>query len=277
MTDRVEIKPFASGSGWHVVDLTCHSGPNDKPFEEEHNSVAVAAVLSGTFSYRTTQGRALLAPGSILLGNHGRCFQCEHEHGIGDRCISFHFTPDYWEEIASSTPGKHRGVFNMASLPPSKAVLPTVSLIEATLGQQEADMEVVAHDLAAIALGLAIGSVAVNGNVQKEHERRVSQIIRHIETTAYDLENNATSLAALANQTRLSRYHFLRIFRKLVGIPPHQYTLSLRLKRAAVVTRTTNTPLSIVALEAGFNDLSTFIRQFRGIMGVSPREYRRLF
>lgn len=165
----------------------------------------------------------------------------------------------------------------MASLPPSKAVLPTVSLIEATLGQQEADMEVVAHDLAAIALGLAIGSVAVNGNVQKEHERRVSQIIRHIETTAYDLENNATSLAALANQTRLSRYHFLRIFRKFVGIPPHQYILSLRLKRAAVVTRTTNTPLSIVALEAGFNDLSTFIRQFRGIMGVSPREYRRLF
>src|SRR2546430_5544229 len=30
----------------------------------------------------------LMTPGSLLLGNAGQCFECGHEHGLGDRCLS---------------------------------------------------------------------------------------------------------------------------------------------------------------------------------------------
>jgi hypothetical protein len=65
----------------------------------------VAAVTQGTFQYRTDQGRATLAPGALLLGNLGASFECSHEHGVGDRCLSFAFNPDYFEEVVASVPG----------------------------------------------------------------------------------------------------------------------------------------------------------------------------
>src|SRR5215470_14489356 len=83
---------LASGPGWRVEDVVCSAGPHDRPFEEQHDLVCVAAVRRGTFEYRTPDGRATLVPGALMLGNPGACFECSHEHGVGDRCLSFHFT-----------------------------------------------------------------------------------------------------------------------------------------------------------------------------------------
>src|SRR5215468_10712244 len=80
---------LASGPGWRVEDVTCSAGPHDRPFEEQHDLVCVAAVTRGTFQYRTPNGRATLVPGALMLGNPGACFECGHEHGVGDRCLSF--------------------------------------------------------------------------------------------------------------------------------------------------------------------------------------------
>jgi hypothetical protein len=85
---------LAEGPGWSVADVLCTAGPEDRPFEEQHEQVCVAAVVSGTFQYRTRQGRVTLAPGALMLGNAGACFECSHEHGVGDRCLAmspYHF------------------------------------------------------------------------------------------------------------------------------------------------------------------------------------------
>jgi len=51
--------------------------------------------------------------------------------------------------------------------------------------------------------------------------------------------------------------------------------LRTRLHRAAVDLRRSNAPISTIVFDAGFNDLSTFNRRFRRLMGASPRAYRR--
>src|SRR5687768_7618434 len=95
---------LASGTGWSVYDVVCGAGPHDRPFEERHDTMCIAAVTAGTFQYRSTQGDALLSPGALLLGNEGNCFECGHAHATGDRCLSFHFAPDYWESIVAEIP-----------------------------------------------------------------------------------------------------------------------------------------------------------------------------
>ena len=45
--------------------------------------------------------------------------------------------------------------------------------------------------------------------------------------------------------------------------------------RAAVRLRVSDEPISAIAYAAGFNDLSTFNRRFRRVMGVNPGTYRR--
>jgi AraC family transcriptional regulator len=55
---------------------------------------------------------------------------------------------------------------------------------------------------------------------------------------------------------------------------PHQFVLRTRLHRAAVRLRRTDEPVSAIAFDAGFSDLSTFNRRFRRVMRLSPSAYR---
>jgi len=72
----------------------------------------------------------------------------------------------------------------------------------------------------------------------------------------------------------MSRYHFLRTFRQVAGMTPHQLVLRTRLHRAAVRLRTSHESISAIAFDAGFGDLSTFNRRFRRLMGCSPGAWR---
>ena len=96
------------------------------------------------------------------------------------------------------------------------------------------------------------------------------------EVLRYMAEHSAAphKVAGLARMARMSPYHFLRTFRQVVGLAPHQYLLRNRLHRAALRLKRSRDEISTIAFEAGFNDLSTFNRRFRRVMGVNPGAYR---
>jgi AraC family transcriptional regulator len=266
---------LASGSGWSVYDNVCTAGPHDRPFEEQHRAVCIAAVTRGTFQYRSMQGTALLAPGGVLLGNHGYCFECGHEHGAGDRCLSFHFTPGYWEDVVAAIPGARKATFTRPHLPAGPALIPLVAAFEAAacdLGQAEAE-ELALRFAGAVTASLA-GLHGPGPQPGRRDRRRISDAVRRIEATADGASPERPSLAALAREAAMSPYHFLRTFRRVIGMTPHQYTLRTRLHRAAVRLRQSSEPVSAIAYDTGFNDLSTFNRRFRRLMGTSPAAYR---
>ena len=91
---------LARGRGWTVADVLCTSGPQDRPFEEQHDRYVIAVVLAGSFQHRSPLGRGLMTPGALMLGNRGHGFECGHEHGEGDRCVSFWYEPEYFEQLS---------------------------------------------------------------------------------------------------------------------------------------------------------------------------------
>jgi AraC family transcriptional regulator len=270
----IDIQTLASGPGWRVRDVICTAGPQDRPFEERHASVCVAAVTHGTFRYRTAQGAALLAPGAVLLGNHGHCFECGHEHGIGDHCVSVHLAPELWDDIVAAVPGARTATFAVPRLPPLPSLEPLIAALAAACRERDA------AELEELALAFAGAVVAVQRGPCRTRapglrvERRISDAVRRIERDAHDPISARCSLAALARDTAMSPYHFLRVFRQVVGMTPHQYVLRMRMHRAAVRLRRSDEPVSTIALDAGFNDLSTFNRRFRRIIGASPTAFR---
>jgi AraC-like DNA-binding protein len=65
------------------------------------------------------------------------------------------------------------------------------------------------------------------------------------------------------------------VFRAEIGVTPHQYLIRVRLTRAIELLCDTAMPVTEVAYEAGWGDLSTFLRTFRREIGCTPRQLRR--
>ncbi|TPJ54184.1 MULTISPECIES: AraC family transcriptional regulator [unclassified Mesorhizobium] len=266
-SDRI----IASGPGWQVSDVVCTAGAGDRPFEEEHRTFCIAAVTNGTFRYRASQGTAMLAPGAVLLGNPGTCYECGHEHGAGDRCLSFHFAPAYMERIVEDVPGARTLAFETPRLPPMPALMPLLAEAEAARDVGEtAAFEELGLRIAGAVVAASSGPTKVARTPSRRDQKRVAEAVRRIEIDA----DRPLSLAVLARETATSPYHFLRTFRQVAGMTPYRFLLRTRLHRAAVRLCASDEAISTVAFEAGFGDLSTFNRRFRREMGETPGGYR---
>ena len=74
------------------------------------------------------------------------------------------------------------------------------------------------------------------------------------------------SLTALARPAHVSPFHFARLFRRTIGVPPHQFVLQLRLQRALGLMKTRTLSLARIAVECGFHDQPHFTRTFRKVL-----------
>jgi AraC family transcriptional regulator len=275
MSDRLRkglatSRLLASGDGFSVCDEVCRAGPKDPVFEEQHAWISVSAVLSGNFVYRSKRGRVLMAPGSLLLGQQGNCFCCNHDHGVGDRCVAFYFDPAWIEEFAAEIPRVRRTRFAMHRVPPLQTLVPLLSDVRALAdgGESSAGQEL-ALRMAGAAFRLVHGGSDLR--VNSRDERRMTEAVRSIEERLTE----PLSIATLAREVGMSRYHFLRTFRRTIGETPYRYVLSRRLVVVAKRLSSTSDNILDTALACGFGDLSEFTRRFRARFGVTPAMYRR--
>jgi AraC family transcriptional regulator len=271
---------IAQGDGWTVCDVVCTSGPQDASFEERHSDFAIALVTAGSFQYEAATGKPgksceLMTPGSLLFGRAGHCFECKHEHGTGDRCLSFGFAPEYFERIAAAAGIANRKLdFGLLRLPPLRVLSPLVGRACAALTapvQAGAPWEELGLEFAAAMLRLMDGRSAETRVFPPSTLARVTRALRAIDSNP----DARHTLQRLAGEARLSPYHFLRAFQQVTGVTPHQYLLRARLREAAI--RLANDPARVVdvAFDCGFGDVSNFNRAFRAELGMSPGNFRR--
>lgn len=316
---------LAAGPGWQAEDVVCTLGPTDRPYEERHASACLAIVAAGSFGYRCGSGSApsarprggargseLMTPGALMLGEPGACFECGHRHGAGDRCVSFHFDPDWLDEQAAAAglaPGARR--WSALRVPPLRALASLVARACANVEAQERGASApAAWDELALALAVATLRASASGKdlrgpaqtMRLTHAEqaprattqaarlepsaaaaaRVAAVLHLIEETP-DAPHTLASLAAAAG---VSEFYFLRTFSAVAGVTPHQYLLRSRLRVAALrlLAGEGDAPgerhgrgsekIVDIALASGFNDLSNFNVAFRAEFGASPRAWR---
>jgi AraC family transcriptional regulator len=273
VTSEERLKPkariLAAGDGWTVSDVVCYSGPQDTPFEEEHSVTSIAIVIAGSFQYRTSVGRGLMTPGSLLLGNAGDNYICGHEHGTGDRCVSFSYSPELRQRLMDDI-GLSRNRFRTPRIPPLRSLSPLVARTVGLLAGAET----------AVYEGLAVAvfaqALAADSGIELPREAEPAALAR-VTRAVRTIDRNPEAphdLKSIAQAARLSPYHFLRTFEALTGVTPHQYLLRARLRRASLRLRTEKSRIIDIALGCGFGDVSNFNRAFRAEFGVSPRAYR---
>jgi AraC family transcriptional regulator len=83
------------------------------------------------------------------------------------------------------------------------------------------------------------------------------------------------TLAELAGQVRLSRFHFCTAFRLATGKRPHEWLAIQRIERARILLQDRALRIIDVGLSVGYQTQSAFAAAFRRIVGDTPSNYRR--
>ncbi|MCI8557564.1 MAG: AraC family transcriptional regulator [Lachnospiraceae bacterium] len=82
-------------------------------------------------------------------------------------------------------------------------------------------------------------------------------------------------LKDVASDLGFHPHYMTRIFREQFGIPPKQYLIELKLKKACGLLKSTQLPVAVVAESLGFEDALAFSKLFKKEFSVSPSAYRK--
>lgn len=91
-----------------------------------------------------------------------------------------------------------------------------------------------------------------------------------------DQYSNRIALDHISDHACLSKYHFLRLFKKAYGTSPHQYLTKVRIASAKDLLKE-GRPVAEVCIQVGFESTPSFIHLFKKNTGVSPDIFRKRF
>ncbi len=82
-------------------------------------------------------------------------------------------------------------------------------------------------------------------------------------------------LEKIAATAFMSRFHYIRTFKRVYGVSPRQYLKDLRINRAKILLKK-GIDLAQVCVEIGYGSLPTFCNAFKKATGYSPGAYQNL-
>jgi len=83
------------------------------------------------------------------------------------------------------------------------------------------------------------------------------------------------SLEDISSTAAMNSQHFLRMFKQVYMITPHQYLIDLKLKKAKELLETTRIPISNVCQTIGFESVFSFSVLFKNRFGTAPSYFRK--
>jgi len=118
----------------------------------------------------------------------------------------------------------------------------------------------------------ALSVPARRASTRREILRRVSLATDYIHS-CYD---KPLTLGDMAKAAYLSRHHFLRLFKNINDVTPHEYLQRKRTSVAARLLRGSEMAVEQIVKQVGFDSRSTLFRALRRFHGLTPRECRRM-
>jgi len=251
-----------------VTAYRCDAGPGSSSFWEHHDGWSVSYVQRGSFSCRCHGRTHELVPGSVLVLKPGDEYRCTHEHRAGgDDCLAVFLAPEVVDELAP-----RRGAWSSGGVPPLAELMVRGELMRAAaVGDSDVGLDEAALAFAARFASVVDSDAPLRQPPSAADRRRAVQSALWIDAHP----ERESTLQRLAAHCGLSAYHYLRLFAQALGVTPHQYLVRSRLRVAARALAEGEQPVTEIALDSGFADLSNFVRSFRRAAGVSPRSFRR--
>lgn len=108
--------------------------------------------------------------------------------------------------------------------------------------------------------------------LEENSSARFHHVLNYLEQHAHE---NVT-ISQLANRCEWSERHFSRVFKQHTGQTFLHYLQHLRIKKSCELLRNSQLKISSIAEEVGCKNIDAFLTHFKRIVGMTPREYRKI-
>jgi AraC-like DNA-binding protein len=112
---------------------------------------------------------------------------------------------------------------------------------------------------------------SVNNKKYKEHRYEIDKVIDFIQSNY----GNKISLDDLTKTAYISKFHFLRLFKRHTGVSPYEYLINYRINKAKELLKNSELLIREISDTVGFFDYNNFIREFKKIVGITPLKYKK--
>jgi AraC-like DNA-binding protein len=242
---------------------------HEDPAEERVDEYSINFVERGHFSLAIGRHTTRLERGALFLTSPGMVFRCRHEESCpSDVCISVRYAEGLIEESCWLLGTDSTGTVRF----PGARTEYWRRRLERGLAGPSIAGEACALDLLGLLGRDATGRSRRLGPAPTAWYRPEIERARERMHAEFD---RPVLVATLAREAGLSSYHFIRLFRTLVGLPPHRYLIRIRLEEGARLLAD-GAPVTGAAFRTGFENLSHFTRSFQRWFGVKPSAWARL-
>ncbi|HEY0667748.1 MAG TPA: AraC family transcriptional regulator [Sphingobacteriaceae bacterium] len=263
---------------YRVINFKCRCEDCQTSKPEFVDSFSISFIRKGNFIFNVFRNSFDSHTGKILLTKPGYEHTVKHIHHVPDECTILEFTSKFYREICRHY-HSHRFLADndIHSIQISTSseteflhhyLLSTILAGKGTRLQLDSIvLDVVENTLNFITSNLG---EQIPDRMKKNH-------LFTIEQAKNFMLNNFSediSLLDIATECCVSPFHFSRIFKLFTGTSPHAFLLSLRIKHAELLLKTSNLKITQIAFISGFNSLEHFSTTFTERFGRSPLYYR---
>lgn len=78
----------------------------------------------------------------------------------------------------------------------------------------------------------------------------------------------------IASEAYFSKFHFIRLFKKIYNKTPHQYLTGVRIEKAKIFLKE-DTAIADVCYSVGFGSIPSFTGLFKRVVGLTPSAYQQ--
>lgn len=220
---------------------------------------------------------------NYVLSNHGQHYDLRVDQTQPIETYNIHFGDKLFKDTVCSLSTDYHDMMDNLSIETGEFNLPIKSgfrdtkfnalIKEVELSHGSDNQEYALHELLSFLL-----------TTQSDHYRQIksisnlkistkTELIKRIYLAVDFIHAHYTlpiTLDQMAETAMLSKFHFLRIFKSVFHLSPHQYIKRLRVEKATALIKEKNLPLYLIAQEVGIENGSSLSRMMYQVTGRRP-------
>ena len=277
-----------------MVACANQSGPIKWSWPKRVTPLSIKYLINAAETYELGKRAVTVDSNSFLIINEGTEYASHVDSNTDVETASVFISPELLENVLSTLSTEPGKLLNEPDREPSAPVnflerlypaddkvVPSLLNIRSLVNSggndaqiQEA-MHILVENLLLMQEGIKLEIESLDfakASTRDEIYRRL-HICRDFMISNLSKTQNLEEIAAVAG---FARHHFLRVFREVFGLTPHQYLMQTRLDRARQLVKTTERSISDICLDVGFESLSSFSALYKRKFQLSPIQDRQL-